>query len=289
MELRRILYFIETAKCSSFTRAAENLGISQPALSYQISILERESKITLFDRSQKKIRLTLQGERFLQGALKLKDSYLELMSSESSEQKEPEGQYIISSGGTVAAWILPDVIKNISKKYSRISFHVLEGDAVTTRDSVLKGTCDLGILTEEIHEEGISSKIFLSDKIVPVVSKNHPLSGKKKIHVDDILKEKFVLFHKDSSIRRLIEKNINTKYPQFNPDVVMELRGVESVIRSVKAGLGIGFLSALSINKDLRLLNCEELSVERTFYLSYRKSIRTLQFVDIFEKYSQKH
>ncbi|MDH5656529.1 MAG: LysR family transcriptional regulator [Spirochaetia bacterium] len=283
MELRRILYFIETARFCSFTKASESLGISQPALSYQISLLEQDLKEVLFDRSSKKIRLTLHGERFLQKALKLKDDYMDLMHSYRSGETL-HGSYVISAGGTVSAWILPGIIKNITKTCPEVSFYVIEGDAVTTRESVLKGSADLGILTGKINEEGIISEIFISDTILPAVSKKHPLARKKKLNLSHISKEKMVMFHPESSIRRLIQEKFQLLDTNFKPDIVMELRGIESVLRSIKAGLGIGFISALSVDKEIEVLNLPSLFIKRNFYLCYRKNPGTEELVRMIKK-----
>ncbi|TGM98580.1 LysR family transcriptional regulator [Leptospira dzoumogneensis] len=270
MEFRQIVYFLEISESGTFQKAASRLGLTQPALSKQIYLLEKELGVSVLERGGRSVRLTHEGERFYQYSIRMKELWEEIQDGFSKEN-ELKGNYSISAGGTVSAWILPQILKEILKKRPGLSLSVREGDAQETRDSVLKGEVDLGILTGPISEPSLNILEFLSDRIFPVAAKDHPIFLKKKIRIEDLKKQSYVLFHPGSALRKAVEKRIKSFSKEFGPKIAMELRSVESVIKSLEAGLGIGFLSEYSIGPKLKKIHFEEWNVERKFYLCYRK------------------
>ena len=274
MEFRQIRYFIEITRAGSFLKAAAGLGLTQPALSTQIARLEQELGAQLLDRSGRYLRLTAAGELFLERAIQLNDLWQETLEVLKTEDREMEGKFTISTGGTIAAWILPPVLQKIRQRHPGLSFRVIEGDALQTREALATGDVDLGILSGQSKESGLERKFFLTDTIVPVLGKSHPLARKDRVTLAGLRKEEFVLFHPASSIRRALEKRFRSLKPRFQPITAMELRGMESVIRSVETGIGIGFLSRFCLTKNMRELPLPDLIVERDFHFVYRQGSR---------------
>lgn len=270
MEFRQVVYFLEIADSGTFQKAATRLGLTQPALSKQIFLLEKELGVAVLERGGRSVRLTHEGERFYQYSVRMKELWEEIQIGFTKE-KELKGNFSISAGGTVSAWILPQILKEILKKRPGLSLSVREGDAKETKDAVLKGEVDLGILTGPISEPNLNVLDFLSDKIFPVAAKDHPIFLKKKIKIEDLKKQSFVFFHPGSALRKAVEKKIKSFSKEFGSNIAMELRSVESVIKSLEAGLGIGFLSEYSINPKLQKIKFAEWNTERKFYLCYRK------------------
>ncbi|WP_017850620.1 LysR family transcriptional regulator [Leptospira interrogans] len=274
MEFRQIRYFLEIRDAGTFQKAAGKLGLTQPAISRQIFLLEKELEISLFERGPRQIRLTHEGEVFLSYALRMKELWEELKSGMKEPGKELSGEFSISAGGTVSAWILPEILKKIRKDHPDLVLSVKEGDSLETKEAILLNEVDLGILTGPVNEPGLVSREFLSDRIVPVASKTHKIFKKKKQTLKDIQEESFVFFHPASAIRKAVEKKIRSFGKKFRPKIGMELRSVESVIKSIEADLGIGFLSEYSLSPKLGVIPIPELFVERKFYLCHKKSIR---------------
>jgi len=271
MEFRQIRYFIEIHRNGSFVRAAAALGLTQPALSRQIALLEREIGRRLFERTGRNVRLTPDGEKFLTRAVALYDLYRETLDFLEEDAEAPSGEYSISAGGTVAAHILPLALRRIREENPHVSFRVFEGDALETREALRCGDVDLGILTGPVEEGDLAQRYFLTDRIVPAVSGDHPLAHRRKIRIDDLRSREFVLYHPASAIRQVVEKRFRALRPVFKPRVAMELRSVESVLRSVEAGLGIGFVSLFALTPGLRALPIPELTAERKFYFCHRR------------------
>ncbi|EQA37303.1 LysR substrate-binding domain protein [Leptospira inadai serovar Lyme str. 10] len=274
MEFRQIRYFLEIVKIGTFQRAAEGLGLTQPALSRQMALLEREIGKPLMERGSREIRLTYEGEIFLGYADKMNTLWEELKDGMKEPGKELSGTFSISAGGTVSAWILPKILKKIMIDHPGLVLSVREGDAQETKEALLRGEVDLGILTGPMAEPGLVEREFLSDRIIAAASKEHRIFKRKKIRLTDLNEIPFVFFHPASAVRRAVEKKIRTLGKRFRPRISMELRSVESVIKSIEAGLGIGFLSEYSLNDRLRKIDLPELTAERKFFLCHRKFIR---------------
>ncbi|MCW7481222.1 LysR family transcriptional regulator [Leptospira kanakyensis] len=270
MEFRQIIYFLEISESGTFQKAASRLGLTQPALSRQIFLLEKELGVTVLERGGRSVRLTHEGERFYQYSVRMKELWEEIQNGFSKEN-ELKGNFSISAGGTVSAWILPQILKDILKTKPGLSLSVREGDASETKNAVLKGEVDLGILTGPVAEPSLNVLEFLSDRIFPVAAKDHPIFLKKKIRMEDLKKQSFVFFHPGSALRKAVEKKIKSFSKEFGSNIAMELRSVESVIKSLEAGLGIGFLSEYSISSKLEKIKFEDWNAERKFYLCYRK------------------
>ncbi|TGL72229.1 LysR family transcriptional regulator [Leptospira jelokensis] len=270
MEFRQIIYFLEISEAGTFQRAASRLGLTQPALSRQIFLLEKELGVSVLERGGRSVRLTQEGEKFYQYSIRMKELWEE-MQNVLSKENELKGNFSISAGGTVSAWVLPQILKEILKSKKGLSLSVREGDATETKNAVLKGEVDLGILTGPISEPSLNVLEFLSDRIFPCAAKDHPIFTKKKIKIEDLKKQSFVMFHPGSALRRAVEKKIKSFSKEFSSNVAMELRSVESVIKSLEAGLGIGFLSEYSISSKLKKVKFENWNAERKFYLCYRK------------------
>lgn len=272
MELRQIKYFLEIVSAGSFSKAASRLRLTQPALSSQMSLLEKEFKTELLIRNSRNLTLSAAGEVFLEYAKRIDSLYKELEREFLKEKSDIlDGDYRISSGGTIAAFLLPNIIKKIHKEFPTLSLRVFEGDALETRNALLQGEVELAILSEVLPEKNLIHLPFYTDSIVPVVSKNHILAKKNIIHIDDIRNQAFILFHSSSSIQRDIEKRFKRFKPRLKPFVLMELRSLESVLRSIEAGLGIGFISDSSLNTKLKVLDISSLHIERTYYIIHHR------------------
>ncbi|EOQ87557.1 LysR substrate-binding domain protein [Leptospira yanagawae serovar Saopaulo str. Sao Paulo = ATCC 700523] len=270
MEFRQITYFLAISEVGTFQKAAMRLGLTQPALSRQIYLLEKELGVRVLERGGRTVRLTIEGERFYQYSIRMKELWEEIQNG-FSKDNELKGNFSISAGGTVSAWILPQILKEILKTKKGLSLSVREGDAIETKNAVLKGEVDLGILTGPISEPSLNVVEFLSDRIFPCAAKDHPIFLKKKIKIEDLKKHTFVFFHPGSALRKAVEKKIKSFTKEFSSNIAMELRSVESVIKSLEAGLGIGFLSEYSMSPKLKKIKFENWNAERKFYLCYRK------------------
>lgn len=270
MEIRQLKYFVEIVRHGSFGKAAKALILTQPALSRQIALLEQELGRELLIRGQQ-IELTGPGKEVFQAAVEVTDRIKELQLKLSKGSEIISGQYSISTGATVAACILPSVLTRLRSRYD-VQFQILEGDFKTTLDALVSGAVDIGILTGPVERPGIYEQLFFQDRIVPVVSKNHHLARKRKVSLADIEKEDFALLHQGSAIRQQFDRNLRKRFSDFKPRVAMEFSSMESVLRTVGSGLGIGIMSSLFLSQDFRILPVAELQTKRDIFFCIRQA-----------------
>ncbi|WCL49621.1 LysR family transcriptional regulator [Leptospira sp. GIMC2001] len=274
MEFRQIRMFMEIAEAGTFLKASERMGLTQPALSRQIFLLEKELACKLINRGSKSITLTSEGEKFLEYSYKLRILWNEMNESMKTGDSLINGKYSISAGGTVVAWIMPSVLKVLKRKYPNIQISLREGDLVDTKESLLSGLVDIGILTEPVEIAGLIKHPFFQDKIIPIAPINHKILQKKKININDLLQEDLIFYHPSSAMQRLIDRKWKSLFKNKTPKLSMELRSVESVIKSVEAGLGIGFVSEYSLNSRIVAIPIPELYIERKFSICTRQNNR---------------
>ncbi|MDH4198894.1 MAG: LysR family transcriptional regulator [Spirochaetia bacterium] len=269
MNLKQILYFLQIYRDESFTKAAANLAVTQPALSLQIAQLEKELGFSLLDRNPGRIEVTGKGKTFLIHAVDILDSFQNLENALKQNTGQPmlPEQLNIAAGGAICAWVLPDVIGKLKQSYPDVRINILEGDRNFIRHTLLTGRSDYTISTEKIHDHRIESRYFCSDRIVPVIAVKSRAPGDLKS-----LKDFPVLFyHSGSSIQNIVEERLIKLNLHGKLNVVMELHSLISLIKSVEAGLGIGFISELSKSTAIKILTIEDLYCQRKFYIYYRK------------------
>lgn len=275
VEFKQVRYFLEIANKGSFQLGADSLGLTQPALSQQIGLLERELRVSLFQRSKQGVSLTHKGEIFYNYAIQMLEIWKATEEGMHAEASELTGNITIAAGGTISAWILPKWIKSILKIAPNLTISVIEGDNYETKEYLRTGVVDLAILTSPYKpDKTIISFPILKDNIVPIVQKESTLLNKKNLTISDLENESFVYYHQNSAIRMSIEKSWNRNKIRFRPKILMELRSIDSIINCVEAGLGIGFISSYALNKKIRRLNVPLLFAEREFLIAYKKNAR---------------
>jgi len=276
MNWQHIRSFHEIAACGSFVGAASHLGLTQPSLSRHMFLLQKELGFKLFERNGRNIRLTEEGEIFLEKSGPLL-TLLKDLSSIKNKNTKLSGEFVISTGGTVAACILPKLLSRLRYQNPDLSFRVIEGDASEIKSSLLRGEADLGIITGKLEHKSLSHKFFFTDEICVVAHKNNRLTKQRRVSFQELSQESFVMFHPASAIRQTVEKKFH-KY-RWKPRIIMELQGVDSVRSCIEEQLGLGFLSTLTLSNQLRKINIPELTMEREFYFCSRKDRETVHML----------
>ncbi|MCB1175363.1 MAG: LysR family transcriptional regulator [Leptospiraceae bacterium] len=272
MQFRQIEMFSEIVKAGSFSLAASRMGLSQPALSRQISLLEREFGQTLFIRQGGRIQLTPAGDIMSGYAHRFEDLRMEMHQALSDATGQNlKGRYRISTGGTIAAWVLPAIIARLQREYAGLQLQIIEGDAVAISETLRNGEVDLAITSEKANDPRMIQRLFCTDQILPVVAKNHPLGRRRQIQLAELNDWPFILYHPGSAIQRQIQKKFRQHSRIFKPRPFMELQNLGSALRMVEAGLGIGFTSQSSLHPGITVLPVAELMVDRSYFFVYRK------------------
>jgi DNA-binding transcriptional LysR family regulator len=228
-----IKYFIELTKTQHLTRAAERLGITQPALSHCIKRIENELNTTLFLRSKKGMALTSAGQLLLKSSQNLIQSWDQLLSRVHDEEKIPKGLIRFGCHSAVAQYILPLFMKDFLKQYPRIDFELQHGLSRYMTEQVVSGVLDMAVAVNPIENPDLIIKEIYKDEVCLWKSKSC-------INIDVLICEPNLL-----QTKNIIEKMRKRKI-EFSR--IIESPSLEVIANLVSHGAGCGILPERVLN-----------------------------------------
>ena len=272
----RLKVFHTTAKRLSFTKAAEDLFITQPAVTKHIHETERHFNVKLFDRNGTKIKLTDAGVLLLHNTEKLFEVYRDLEFSINELSGYHGGILRIGASTTAAQYILPPILAAFYKRYADVKVVLTAYNTELVEQALERNEIDLGIIEGDSKNASFKYDPFVKDKLVAVVRKTHPLLKKTLITREDLLNTNVLLRESGSGTLEVVAnvlKKINIALPQLT--VEMQLGSSESMKLYLQNSEAIAFLSIYSIAQELKqeqlaVLDVEGLSIKRYFYFIRR-------------------
>jgi DNA-binding transcriptional LysR family regulator len=289
MEFRQLRYFVTVAQELHFSRAAELLQITQPALSKQIRVLEGELEIQLFIRTKRTVKLTKAGEVFLEQAQQLLQQTEKAIKLAKRAALGEVGRLTIGFTATATYTVLPELIGRFRVRYPQVEVEMLE---LSTEGQVIalnKGEIDLGLLHPPIDSRGLELCPILAEEFVAVLPKQHHLAIKKSLSLQDLAQESFIL-HPRSEGPFLYDGFLKLcRQGGFQPQIVKEVNSHQTRICFVAAGMGITFIPAglqASVSQDLVCKPMTNLTMKIEFAAAWR-SVVTLPILQEFIKLLQ--
>lgn len=271
MELTPLRYFAAIAAAGHMSRAAEGLGVTQPALSAMLKKLEEEVGAPLLDRTGRGVVLTDAGRVFLrhaEAAIRQADSariaVRELMGLE-------RGSIRLGGGATAITYLVPRTVSKFRREHPGVHFYVREAGSGAVAQSVLAGELDLGIVTLPLKGAGVADLLvteWLEDELRLIVPPRSKLGARKSFRWSDLSGESVVGFEAGSAVREVIDRAASAAGVSMN--VVMELRSIESIKQMVGAGIGVGFVSRFALREGEGLA-CREGKLSRRLALVRRR------------------
>ncbi|MFX1293816.1 MAG: selenium metabolism-associated LysR family transcriptional regulator [Promethearchaeota archaeon] len=266
--------FIKIVEFGSFSKTAQNLNISQSAISQQIEVLERYFGAKLFERSIKGVFLTEEGNILLKHAKNIKGT-IEIAKMEITQSL---GTLRISSSTIPGEHILPKFTIMFKQKYPNVNFQIEVNDSDVSLTKLLEKNVDLaavGSLNDNVKFESIA---LAEEELVLAVPKDHMLTMKKIVDLKDILKYPYISREKTSGTRKESERIL--KEAGISPDDLQmagKLNTTESILTAISEGLGISLISSIAASKVEKtgFIKClylpNTISAKRTLYLVKRK------------------
>ena len=251
---RRLQVFHTVARLLSFTKAAETLHMTQPAVTFQVRQLEDYFNTRLFDRTHNRISLTQAGERVFEYSERILDLYGEMDNSVRELTGEISGVLMLGASTTIAEYMLPEMLGAFKKKYPNLVVRLKVGNTDGVVQMIENNVIDLGIVEAPVLNKKLQVELCRNDELVLVVPPKHPLAGKASVSLKEIVQYPYIWREEGSGTREVIRDQL--EHAGINPDdldVVMELGSLEAVKGAVEAGIGMTILSQSSIQKELRL------------------------------------
>ena len=251
---RRLQVFHTVARLLSFTKAAETLHMTQPAVTFQVRQLEEYFNTRLFDRTHNRISLTEAGARVYQYSDKIFELYSEMENAVREMTGEISGSLTIGASTTIAEYMLPALLGDFRAKYPEVSIHLKVSNTDGIVSMVENNTIDLGVVEAPVSNKNLVVDECRRDNLVAIVPPGHPKADLKKITLDDLLEYPFICREEGSGTREVIAEYMNSS-PDCSAcmNVAMELGSPEAVKGAVEAGMGISVVSNATIQKELRL------------------------------------
>jgi DNA-binding transcriptional LysR family regulator len=242
--------FHTVARLRSFSRAAEELGISQPAVSIQVRELEKAMGCALVHRMRRGLQLTDAGETVFSYTRRIFALAEEMESAVQEIRGLRSGRLTIGSSTTPGEYILPWVIGQFRRRYPGIEVSLSISNTQSVVDSIQRRELDMGMAGAPVSMQGLVSFPYVSDEIVVIAAPGHPLAARNSPSLKELEGQDFILREPGSATRGTAESCL--KDCGVSIRVVMELGSNEAVKRAVAAGLGLGMVSKFSVTPDVK-------------------------------------
>jgi DNA-binding transcriptional LysR family regulator len=249
MQIESLKVFCDLAETESFTKAAHINGVTQSAVSQQISSLERQFKSLLIERSKKKFRLTREGQVLYDFSKQIIQTY-EALHSKLQEIKDiVSGTIRVATIYSIGLHDLPPYIKKFLKAYPTVHVHVEYRRANQVYDDVVGNVVDLGMVAFPARDSKLEVVSLKKDAMVLICHPQHALARSKTTKVSTIAGENFVAFESDIPTRKAIDKVLKEHGVTVHP--VMEFDNIETVKRAVEIDAGIAIVPQTTVVQEV--------------------------------------
>ncbi|MHB8347499.1 MAG: LysR family transcriptional regulator [Acidiferrobacterales bacterium] len=285
--LRQLKVFESVARNLSYTRAAAELFLSQPAVSMQVRQLERQLGVSLFERLGKRIHLTEAGREVYQYSRSVAQQLDEMETLLADLKGLHSGRLRISVAST-ANYFVPNLLATFHRRYPGVTVSL----DVTNRETLIgqlnDNTVDLVIMGQPPAGLDVDAQVFMENPLVVVAPPGHLLARGKSVSLDKLQEETFLMREPGSGTRIAMERFFAERGIRLKTG--MEVGSNEAIKQSVQAGLGLGLLSRATIEQELALkrlivLHVAEFPIMRHWYIVHRRGKRLPAAAEAFQRF----
>jgi len=252
MDFRQLEIFQSVAKHRSFTKAAKEIRIAQPAVSIAIRKLEEELDLQLFNRSEKKVFLTAEGEVLLYHARSLSDQFDATISNMNDLKELKKGKVRIGMPAMMGAYFFPEVFGKFKKAYPFLNIQVHDEGTKIIQSRLISGEIELGVVTIGETPDNLEVQPFLSQEMLLFVRKDHPFSRRKKVKFEEVINEDLITVKEGYFLREAI--NRMSQGFQIKPNITFETNLMTLTRSLVLDKYGIGFCLEMVLKDDNALV-----------------------------------
>ena len=293
MDFDQLETFLEVARLSSFSRAAEKRFRTQPAISSQIRSLEEEVGAKLLDRSGGKVSVTASGKLFLRFAEELLESRKTMLTAIAETERVPRGEIVVGANEGTCLHILPEVFAEFKKQYPDVNISINRADYAKILESVIDNSVDFGVVSLPVSDPRLTVVLIHRDELAIIVPPKHPLAKLKAATIAEAASFPLIV-PKAGHTRDALENLFYER--KLKPRYTMELDSSELLKRFVAADAGVGFIARSNVLEDVRAnalvaISISDATIRRDLALVFRKdkalSRAALAFIDTTVKLKQ--
>ncbi|MEG6616841.1 selenium metabolism-associated LysR family transcriptional regulator [Peptococcaceae bacterium 1198_IL3148] len=284
--------FVTVVNKQSLSLAAQEIHITQPAVSKHINTLEEYFGVGLIERRGRGVTLTPAGTILYHYA----NEVLGLLNKAEREIRDlsatVKGKLVIWASSIPGHYILPYIIGEFKKQYPEVHISLQISDSNDVIHHLLDETAQLGAVGTKPDNKKLETKNFYPDELVVITPKDHPLAGKKSISLSELTKEKLIWRSIGSGTRKMLEEKLaQLRLSLEELNIVMELGSTGAIVTAVQAGLGVSIVSKWAIYKEksmgeIAVLEINDLNMERNLYLCYPKKRYQNRVVQAFLEFA---
>ncbi|MDI3328796.1 MAG: LysR family transcriptional regulator [Alicyclobacillaceae bacterium] len=281
----QLLVFVTVAQTRNFSRAAEELHLTQPAVSLHIQALEKRYGVKLFDRTNRMVRLTRAGEILYHHAREILNRYAHIERLMDDLTNRAAGPLAIGASYTFGEYVLPGIIAEFCRRYPGVAPTITIENTSRVAEQIIRYELDVGIVEGNLQHADLEVRAFARDEMVVIVSARHPLAGREEVEAGELREETWIVREPGSGTREATDRMFADL--RLSPASVMEFSSNQIIKESVEAGLGVSLISRLAIRKEIMLgtlvpLRLRGYPVVRSFSWVVRASQFRTKVVQLF-------
>ena len=276
LTIRQLQIFDAVMRRQSFTRAADVLHLTQPAVSMQMRQLEEQVGVPLFDQVGKQIQPTDAGRELHRHAIIIAAKMQDLSAAmeEFSGLRRGELDLVVAS---TANYFAPKLIAAFCRQHAKVHVRLQVSNQERILDMLTTSNKDLAIMGQPPKDSELVAQTFLDNPLVVIAAPTHPLAAKNRIMLKHLERETFITREPGSGTRKAAERHFSRYGVEFHS--VMEMSSNEAIKQAVEAGLGLGILSLHTLELELAMqrlavLNVERFPIMRQWFVVHRKGKR---------------
>jgi DNA-binding transcriptional LysR family regulator len=239
IELRHLRYFVAVAEELHFGRAAHRLGITQPPLSLQIQHLEANLGVSLFERTNRQVRLTAAGRTLLEEGRHLIADFANVADAARRAARGETGSLSVAFAASVMFLALPRIIRRFRQEFPSVRLELRELSTGLQMIALRNGELDIGFLRQAPPDPELITETMMKEKLVLALSKRHELASRKRLRLADVANEDFVLFPRDLTPGLHAHVLALCAEAGVHPRIVQTSRELYTTVSLVDAGLGV--------------------------------------------------
>lgn len=291
---RRIQVFSTVARLLSFTKAAETLHMTQPAVTFQIRQLEEFFNARLFDRTHNRITLTETGALVQQYADQIIEKYKEMDNAVRTMTGVVQGPLIIGASTTIGDYVIPELLGEYQAMFPEVTVRLNISNTKGVIHMVENNDIDIGIVEGPVENKNLTTEVCWYDELVLACTPDHELAKKKSVTIDDIEPFPFIGREEGSGTRDVFTQYAESRGKNSDDlNRILEFTSPESIKAAVCAGLGVTVQSIATLQKEVKLNMLKVVPLKpvlrRPFSLVYQRQKFRVQAMEEFLEFAQDH
>ena len=291
---RRLQVFSTVARLLSFTKAAEALHMTQPAVTFQIRQLEDHFNTRLFDRTHNRISLTSAGELVKSYAEQIISLYGEMDNNVRKLTGDVLGPLVVGASTTIGEYVAPRLVGAYQAQYPDVAVRLNIANTGSIISMVENNDIDIGIVEGPVNNRNLTMKVSWTDELVVVTAPSHPLAQNDVVDIQSVLEYPFISREEGSGTREVIQDYMAKEGFEIGAmNSIVEFGGPESIKNAVSEGLGVSILSIVTLEKELKLNLLRAMSltkpITRSFSIVFQRQKFRMRAMEEFLEFAENH